>query len=146
VPIQVLQLARAKVNDGTIIAFVQNSSGGFSLSADQIIYLKQQGISDAILNAMLTQPKNGAASTATCPHRQLKPRPSQPPRDGGLCSQPDDVLLLPAALPNYPYSTMFAMAGVSVAGADTVAVLAAPFFGWVNIALRMASEIPCCFR
>jgi len=62
---QVLQLARAKVNDGTILAFIQNTSGGFTLTADQIIYLKQQGISDAILNAMLTQPKTGAPSTAT---------------------------------------------------------------------------------
>jgi len=60
---QILRLGQAKISDDTMIAFIQNSGTGFTLNADQIIYLKQQGISDAVINAMLTQPKNGAPST-----------------------------------------------------------------------------------
>lgn len=52
---QVLQLSEAKISDGTIITFVQNSGSAYGLSASQIVYLKQQGVSEPVLNAMLTQ-------------------------------------------------------------------------------------------
>jgi hypothetical protein len=61
---QVLQLTQAKVSDTTIIAYVQNSSTMYGLNADQIIYLKQQGVSDGVLNAMLNQSSRVAAAVA----------------------------------------------------------------------------------
>src|SRR5437016_3465316 len=42
----VLQLARAKVSDDTIIAFVRNSGASYSLSAPAIVYLRGEGASD----------------------------------------------------------------------------------------------------
>jgi hypothetical protein len=63
---QVLQLAQAKVGDDTIVAYVKNSGTGYYFNADQIIYLRQQGLSDAVLTAMLNQPKPGVAA-ATAP-------------------------------------------------------------------------------
>jgi uncharacterized membrane protein YgcG len=54
---QILQLAQAKVPDDTIIAYIHSSGNSYGLNADQIIYLRQQGISDNVLNVMLTQPK-----------------------------------------------------------------------------------------
>jgi hypothetical protein len=51
----VLQLTQAKVGDDTIVAYIQNSPTIYSLDASQIIYLKQQGVSSAVLNAMLNQ-------------------------------------------------------------------------------------------
>jgi hypothetical protein len=69
---QILQLAQAKVGDDTIIAYIKNSGDGFGLTADQIIYLKQQGISDAVITTMLNQPKPGvAATTPATPAPQL---------------------------------------------------------------------------
>lgn len=56
---QILHLAQAKVSDDTIIAFIKNSGNSYALSADQIIYLQQQGLSSAVLNTMLNQPKTG---------------------------------------------------------------------------------------
>jgi len=56
---QVLQLAQAKVGDDTLISYVKNSGNSYSLGADQIIYLRQQGVSDAVITAMLNQPKIG---------------------------------------------------------------------------------------
>ena len=63
----VLQLARANVSDDTIISYIKNSGNSYGLNADQIIYLRQQGVSSAVINAMLNQPKPGvlAATTTT---------------------------------------------------------------------------------
>lgn len=63
---QVLQLVQAKISDPTIIAYIKNSGNSYGLTADQIIYLRQQGVSADVLNAMLNQPRAGAvAATAT---------------------------------------------------------------------------------
>lgn len=64
---QIVQLARAKVSDDTIIAYIHSSGHTYGLDADQIIYLRQQGISDAIVNAMLSQPKIAPAQPVTEP-------------------------------------------------------------------------------
>ncbi|HEV2319981.1 MAG TPA: hypothetical protein VGV18_09535, partial [Verrucomicrobiae bacterium] len=39
---QVLQLTQAKISDGTIITYIQNSGTVYGLNASQIVYLKQQ--------------------------------------------------------------------------------------------------------
>jgi hypothetical protein len=62
---EVLKLTQAKVEDDTIRAYIANSKASYSLTADQIIYLKQQGVSTASLNAMLNQPKSEPAAPAT---------------------------------------------------------------------------------
>src|ERR1039457_306974 len=58
---QILQLAQAKVGDDTIIAYIRNSGNNYGLDANQIIYLRQQGISDNVITAMLSQPKIASA-------------------------------------------------------------------------------------
>lgn len=65
---QIMQLAQAKVSDDTIIAYIKNSGNSYGLNADQIIYLRQQGISSAVITTMLSQPRPGvAAATPTMP-------------------------------------------------------------------------------
>jgi hypothetical protein len=64
---QILQLAQAKVTDDVIIAYIHNSGNSYGLNADQIIYLRQQGISDNVLTTMLNQPKPGSTSVPTAP-------------------------------------------------------------------------------
>jgi len=61
---QVLQLKQAEVGDDTIIAYIKNSGNIYNLNADQIIYLRQQGLSDAVVTAMLNQPKPAMAVAA----------------------------------------------------------------------------------
>jgi hypothetical protein len=58
---QILQLAQAKVGDDTIIAYIRNSGNSYGLDANQIIYLRQQGISDNVITAMLDQRKGASA-------------------------------------------------------------------------------------
>ena len=68
---QIVQLAQAKVGDDTIIAYIKNSGNSYGLTVDQIIYLRQQGISDAVITTMLNQPKPAVAvATPTTPAPQ----------------------------------------------------------------------------
>ena len=68
---QIEKLAQAKVGDDTIIAYIKNSRNSYGLNADQIIYLRQQGISDAVITTMLNQPRPGVAvATPTTPAPQ----------------------------------------------------------------------------
>lgn len=64
---QVLQLVQAKVSDDIIVNFIQNSGTIYALQANEIVYLKQQGMSDTVLNAMLNQRSRLASSTAPAP-------------------------------------------------------------------------------
>lgn len=53
---EVLQLANAKVGDDLIISYIQNSGTSYGgLSANEIVYLHQQGVSDRVVNTMLAQ-------------------------------------------------------------------------------------------
>jgi hypothetical protein len=71
----VLKLAHAKVGEDTIVTFVQNSGTSYGgLSASEIVYLHEQGVSDRVVTAMLDQRKslteaaaqqNATATTAT---------------------------------------------------------------------------------
>ncbi|HTL54398.1 MAG TPA: hypothetical protein VL361_01910 [Candidatus Limnocylindrales bacterium] len=58
----VLKLVKAKVDERTIVAFIGHSGRGYNLNAAEIIELKNQGVSDAVLTAMLQQ--NQRATTA----------------------------------------------------------------------------------
>ena len=52
---QVLELAHAKIGDSTIISYIRNSGIVYRLDASQIIYLKQHGVSEAVIAAMVKQ-------------------------------------------------------------------------------------------
>jgi hypothetical protein len=66
---QIIQLSQAKVSDDTIVNYIRNSGSSYGMDASQIVYLKQQGVSDTVLNAMLNQPRltTTTASTASPP-------------------------------------------------------------------------------
>ena len=57
---QIIQLSKAKVSEDTIVNYIRNSGSSYGMDASQIVYLKQQGVSDAVLNTMLNQPRQMA--------------------------------------------------------------------------------------
>jgi hypothetical protein len=67
---QVLQLEQAKVSDNTVVTYIQNSGTIYALDASQIVYLKQQGVSDSVINAMLNQRKNVTSNATQSPPQQ----------------------------------------------------------------------------
>ena len=62
---QVIRLSQAQVSENTIIAYVNRSGLSYNLTADQIISLRQQGVSDAVITAMLSQPLTAAPAVTT---------------------------------------------------------------------------------
>ena len=73
---QILQLAQAKVGDDVIIAYVHQTGNSYGLDAEQILYLRQQGISDKVLIAMLTRPKPASTPAPALP-ATVNPAPVQ---------------------------------------------------------------------
>lgn len=72
---EIVKLAQAKINDDTIIAYVKSTRANYSLSADQILYLRQQGASEAVITAMLGQATAAAPPVAP----PAAPAPAAPP-------------------------------------------------------------------
>jgi hypothetical protein len=73
----VLRLAHGNVSDGIITTYVKNSNKVYSLGTSEILYLREQGVSDQVLTAMLNQQQN-AEATAAQAEPQLAPT-TQPP-------------------------------------------------------------------
>jgi uncharacterized membrane protein YgcG len=102
---QILRLAQARVGDDTIVAYIKNSGNSYALNADQIIYLRQQGIYDAIVTTMLCQPRPGVVPTAPPPPA---PAPAASTVYGGQVSPATEappvtyVQAAPAATYYYP--------------------------------------------
>jgi hypothetical protein len=76
---QIIQLSKAKVSENTIVAYIQNSGTIYSLNASEIVYLKQQGVADAVLTTMLNQRQRvSQAAAQTAPQAPAAVTPSQP--------------------------------------------------------------------
>ena len=106
---QILQLSQAKVDDGIIISYIKNSGNSYGLNADQIIYLRQQGISTGVINAMLSQPAPGVIAGGG----SGVPMPSSPAPQVSYQQPP-------------PQNT--GMVGPSVSGIDPSAAAAANYY------------------
>src|SRR5262249_51075152 len=50
---EVIRLANSGIEDSVMMTFVTNSTGTFNLGAEQIIYLKDIGVPDAVVTAMI---------------------------------------------------------------------------------------------
>ncbi len=75
---KIMELSQAKISTDTILAFIDNSGNTYDMTADQIIYLHQQGVSDVVLSAMLKQNRTGwanpaAAAAPSAAYRQTAP-------------------------------------------------------------------------
>ena len=76
---QVLQLSQAKIGDSTIVAYIQNTGTIYSLNASEIVYMKQQGVSDAVITTMLNQRQRVTQAAAqTAPPAPATAATSQP--------------------------------------------------------------------
>jgi hypothetical protein len=82
----VLKLCRGQVSEDVVVAYVQSSGIPYSLNANDIVYLKQQGVSDRIVSVMLDQKNRylaanqNIASTQTAPNYQQQDNSqAQPP-------------------------------------------------------------------
>jgi hypothetical protein len=68
---EIVKLARAGMSDDVILAYIKNSGASYKMSADDILYLKDQGVSQnailALLRAKATDNENSAGAPAPPP-------------------------------------------------------------------------------
>jgi hypothetical protein len=78
---EVVKLSRAKMNDDVILAYIRNSGVSYSLSADDVLYLNGQGVSQAVIAALLqARPAMAPAAPANiAPPAPQYPVPSPTP-------------------------------------------------------------------
>jgi hypothetical protein len=65
VPAAVLQMSESSVSDPLIISYIQKSANSYSLSAQQIIYLHDLGVSSAALNVLVQDGAMGGQAVET---------------------------------------------------------------------------------
>jgi hypothetical protein len=85
---EIIKLANSGVAEGVMLAFVTNSPGSFSLSAEEIIYLNDIGVPSTVVTAMMqhdqvlkVSPPLSASFTATAPPPQAVPSEVAPQWD-----------------------------------------------------------------
>ena len=105
----ILKMARAKVGDEVIVAFIRKSGRRYNMSADEIVYLRKEGVSDLVLTTMLDEQQRTAP-------------------DARQNTQPAAVEAVPAsdsstASPQYLPESSPATAVVETAPASTVYVI-----------------------
>lgn len=71
----VLKLSRAQVNDDVITTYIQNSGTIYALGPNDIVYLKQQGMSDRIINTMMDQRRIANEVAAQAQQQQAAAQP-----------------------------------------------------------------------
>ncbi len=131
---EILKLGSAHVSDGTITAFISNSGRTYHLSVSEILYLREQGMSDQVLTAMLTAGQNVAAVAAQAapqpmpqPVQQLAPQPATTgPTADWVNSSPQ-----PAPAPTQ-YAPTYQAAAPVYAQPAPVYTYPAPYYGYYD--------------
>ena len=135
---EVTQLAKAKVADDTIVAFVQNSGRAYSLTAPEILALRSEGVSDRVITAMLEQQTKKQTDAAA----QLASAPPPPAPQPDAASQPAPA---PAAAYAQAPAVTYVQTAPAYAPASTVYVpyaaptyYYAPYYGYSYPAVSLS--------
>jgi hypothetical protein len=75
---EIVKFAQAHMTDDVILAYIKNSGKAYNLSGDDMIYLTSQGVSQAVLSALL-QTKGAAPAPAPVPTPEPAPAPVPAP-------------------------------------------------------------------
>lgn len=90
-----LKLSRNGISEDIILAQIKKSGATYELSADQIVYLHSQGVSQNIIQALVQSRPAGAAAAIPGPSPQIPGAPPQP-------SSPAPPSGVPMAAPGTP--------------------------------------------
>jgi hypothetical protein len=139
---EVIKLASSGVGDDVVLAFVQNSQAPFDLTADNVLYLRDLGVSQPVITAMLnhdsafraqapqeTQPPYAPtpAQVAPAPAMAPTPAPEAPPPQAApapasyVGSPPPDVSYFYNDLA--PYGSWVSLPGVGWCWQPSVVVV-----------------------
>jgi len=125
---EIIKLANSGVEEGVMMAFVTNSASTFNLSAEEIIYLKDIGIPDRVVTAMILRDQTLRADSATALAAAAPPPSEEPPvapNASEVAPQPDAMAV------QYPPEP--ATAPTEVADDSAFYSSLAPYGNWVNV-------------
>lgn len=129
---QVLKLSQARMGDDVITSFIHNSSDTYKLSADDVLYLSGQGVSQAVIAALL-QKSNGQSATAAAP---------TPVQQTPVVSQQAAVPTAPVSTPSQQVLPPGGQPPVYSASATPPQVEVAPAGSAVDMNLFQAQLVP----
>lgn len=130
----VVKLAQAKMSDDVILAYVKNNNVSGSLTADQIVYLSSQGVSQSVISALLQSAPAAVAPTPAPPAiPAVSAPPAAPPPPG-----PPPAPAVPAA-PVVPMAPAVAPPPVVAVAPPAVSFDSfhdqlAPYGSWIQVA------------
>ncbi len=76
---EVIKLTKAHMTDDVILAYIRNSAAGYNLSANDILYLNGQGVSQPVISALLqAKPAAQPSAPPTSYSPPAQPAPSTP--------------------------------------------------------------------
>jgi len=73
---EVQRLTQAAVDEGVVLSYVTNTAGTFNLTADQIVYLKNLGVSPQVITAMLLHDQDLISGARPLTASSAPPAPS----------------------------------------------------------------------
>ena len=79
--LEVVRLTQAKMTDEVLVSFIKSSGKTYYLSADDLLYLNSQGVSQPVLNAMLAASGPSAAPAPEPPPAVITAPPATPTID-----------------------------------------------------------------
>jgi hypothetical protein len=123
---EIIKLNNSGVEEGVMMAFVTNSPSTFNLSAEEIIYLKDIGVPDRVVTAMILRDQTLHADSVTA-LAAAAPPPSEPPvapNASDVAPQPD------ATAAQYPPEPAVL---TEVADDSQFYSTLAPYGNWVNV-------------
>jgi hypothetical protein len=101
----VIKLSRAKISEDIILSYIQNSGRSYDLGPKEIVYLRDQGVSDRVVGVMLERKTTTDTAAAQTP-APAAPQPAYPQ------SSPVPTYVEPA--PDYvPPSTVYVIPNTS---------------------------------
>ena len=112
---EVVKLAQAKMTDDVILAYIRNSNVACALTADQIIYLHGQGVSQNAISAMM---RNAGAMPPSANPSGINPGPGAPPA-------------APAPMPTV--APVAVPVAAPTANFETFRAQLAPFGAWIQV-------------
>ena len=119
----VLKLSRAQVGDDIVVKYVQNSGTIYTLGPQEIVYLRNQGVSDRVINTMLDQRKAVTEVAAqTTPGASSIPNAAIVPNASMVPPPPDYNQVAPQAAAPPPESSVYV-----IPSSPTVAY---PYYGY----------------
>ena len=101
----VLKLSRAHVSEDIIVNYIQNTGTIYNLNPQDLVYLRDQGVSDRVVNAMLDERKKLIAEASTQAPYAPQPMTQAPPPD--TSTPPDDASMAPDTGAQQPSSSLY---------------------------------------